>query len=109
VIEAAAIDGASFWTAVLDHRLPAPVADHLLPAGGQRRLRLLRYLRRHPHHHLRAARSNRDDDPGLQGLSPTASSGRTYGSSAAQSVVLIALVTILTVVQFRFIERRVHY
>ena len=33
--------------ALLDHRLPAAVADHLLPAGGEHRLRLLRHLRRH--------------------------------------------------------------
>ena len=31
------------------------------------------------------------------------------GSSAAQSVVLMAIVIVLTVVQFRFIERRVNY
>ncbi|WP_412051468.1 sn-glycerol-3-phosphate ABC transporter permease UgpA [Hoeflea sp. Naph1] len=35
--------------------------------------------------------------------------GQDLGSSAAQSVVLLVLVTILTVIQFRFIERRVHY
>ena len=31
------------------------------------------------------------------------------GGSAAQSVVLMVIVIALTVVQFRFIERRVHY
>jgi sn-glycerol 3-phosphate transport system permease protein len=31
------------------------------------------------------------------------------GSSAAQSVVLMAIVVVLTVVQFRFVERKVHY
>lgn len=31
------------------------------------------------------------------------------GRSAAQSVILMALVVLLTVVQFRYIERRVHY
>jgi sn-glycerol 3-phosphate transport system permease protein len=31
------------------------------------------------------------------------------GGSAAQSVVLMAIVTLLTVLQFRFVERRVHY
>ncbi len=31
------------------------------------------------------------------------------GSSAAQSVVLLVVVSLLTVIQFRFIERRVHY
>jgi sn-glycerol 3-phosphate transport system permease protein len=35
--------------------------------------------------------------------------GQDLGSSAAQSVVLLFLVSILTVVQFKFIERRVHY
>jgi sn-glycerol 3-phosphate transport system permease protein len=35
--------------------------------------------------------------------------GHDYGSSAAQSVVLMAIVIALTAVQFRFIERRVHY
>lgn len=31
------------------------------------------------------------------------------GSSAAQSVILMAIVILLTAVQFRFVERRVHY
>ena len=35
--------------------------------------------------------------------------GQDLGSSAAQSVVLLVLVSILTVIQFRFIERKVHY
>jgi len=35
--------------------------------------------------------------------------GLNLGSSAAQSVVLMAVVVVLTIVQFRFIERRVEY
>lgn len=35
--------------------------------------------------------------------------GLNLGSSAAQSVILMAIVVALTVVQFRFVERRVHY
>ena len=35
--------------------------------------------------------------------------GQDQGSSAAQSVILLVLVGFLTVVQFRYIERRVHY
>lgn len=35
--------------------------------------------------------------------------GQDLGSSAAQSVVLLFIVGILTVIQFRYIERRVHY
>jgi sn-glycerol 3-phosphate transport system permease protein len=35
--------------------------------------------------------------------------GMNIGSSAAQSVILMAIVIALTVIQFRFIERRVNY
>ena len=35
--------------------------------------------------------------------------GLDLGSSAAQSVVLMAIVLVLTVIQFRYIERKVHY
>jgi len=35
--------------------------------------------------------------------------GQDLGGSSAQSVVLMLVVILLTVVQFRFIERRVHY
>ncbi len=31
------------------------------------------------------------------------------GSSAAQSVILLVIVSVLTIIQFRFVERRVHY
>lgn len=35
--------------------------------------------------------------------------GQDLGSSAAQSVILLVVVGILTIIQFKFIERRVHY
>ena len=35
--------------------------------------------------------------------------GQDLGSSAAQSVILLAIVSILTVIQFKYNERRVHY
>ncbi len=35
--------------------------------------------------------------------------GQDLGSSAAQSVILLVLVGALTIFQFKFIERRVHY
>jgi sn-glycerol 3-phosphate transport system permease protein len=107
VIEAAAIDGASFWRRFWTIVFPllSPTTFFLLVVN-------LVYaffdtFGDHPRHHPTAAQQ-RHHDPGLQGLSPTASSARITGSSAAQSVVLMVLV-ILTVVQFRFIERRVHY
>ena len=35
--------------------------------------------------------------------------GQDLGSSAAQSVILLLVVSVLTIIQFRYIERRVHY
>ncbi|WP_265517228.1 sn-glycerol-3-phosphate ABC transporter permease UgpA [Nitratireductor luteus] len=35
--------------------------------------------------------------------------GQDLGSSAAQSVILMLVVGVLTIIQFRYIERRVHY
>ncbi len=35
--------------------------------------------------------------------------GLDFGGSAAQSVILMAIVIALTIVQFRYIERKVHY
>jgi len=35
--------------------------------------------------------------------------GQDLGSSAAQSVILLIVVSVLTVIQFKYIERRVHY
>lgn len=35
--------------------------------------------------------------------------GQDYGGSAAQSVVLMAMVVLMTLIQFRFVERRVAY
>lgn len=35
--------------------------------------------------------------------------GLDYGSSAAQSVILMLIVTVLTIIQFKYIEKKVHY
>jgi sn-glycerol 3-phosphate transport system permease protein len=35
--------------------------------------------------------------------------GQDLGSSSAQSVILLLVVGLLTIVQFKFIEKRVHY
>ncbi|HKU98160.1 MAG TPA: sugar ABC transporter permease, partial [Vineibacter sp.] len=35
--------------------------------------------------------------------------GQDFGGSAAQSTILMIIVIAFTVIQFRFIERRVHY
>ena len=35
--------------------------------------------------------------------------GKDYSLAAAQSIVLMLLIVVLTFVQFRYVERRVHY
>jgi sn-glycerol 3-phosphate transport system permease protein len=47
VYEAAAHRWSAALSPVLDHHLPAAVADRVLPARGQRRLRVLRHFRHH--------------------------------------------------------------
>ena len=105
VIEAAAIDGAGpatrFWRIIF----PAAVADDLLPRRREPRLCLLRHLRDHPHGHPGGPAKATETlvykvfNDGFIGLD--------LGGSAAQSVILMAIVIGLTVVQFRYIERRV--
>ena len=94
--------------ALLDDRIPAAVADDVLPAGGQHRLRVLRHVRDR-------RRRRRSGGPvqattilvfkvyqdGMQALD--------LGGSAAQSVILMLIVIALTVIQFRYVERKVQY
>ena len=93
--------------ALLDDRLPAARADHLLPARHQHDLRLLRHLRHHPRRHRRRAGQG-DRDAGLQGLQRRRVN-LLLGDSAAQSVILMVIVIALTAVQFRYVEKKVHY
>jgi hypothetical protein len=84
--------------------LPLISPHPVLPAGGERGLRVLRHLRRDPRR-----------DRGRPGQATTTlvykvfsdgSSAWTSGGSAAQSVVLMVIVVALTAVQFRYVERR---
>ncbi len=106
LIEAAAIDGAGPVRRFVSIVFP-DLADHLLPAGHQRRLCLLRHVRHHPCADPGRARRG-DRHPGVQGLCRRLPRAR-LGLSSAQSVILMILVIGLTAVQFRFLERRVKY
>ena len=108
LIEAAAIDGAGPGQALLDDRVPAAVADDVLPARRQHRLRVLR--------HVRASSTRRPSGgPGqateilVYKVYADGFKGLDLGGSAAQSVVLMVIVIALTVVQFRYVERKVQY
>ena len=107
VIEAAAIDGASFWKRFRTIVLPllSPISFfllvvnivyaffetfgviHTITSGGpQQATKILVY---------------KVFDDGFV--------GQDLGSSAAQSVILLALVGLLTIVQFKYVEKKVHY
>ena len=107
LVEAAEIDGAEPHEPLLGHRVPPAFAHHLLPGGHERRVRLFRDLPDHPPGHPGRTGPGHEH-PGLQGLQDGFINLDLSGS-AAQSVVLMVIVVVLTVVQFRFVERRVTY
>ena len=107
LIEAAAIDGAGpgrrFWTIILPLLSPTDV----LPAGREHRLRLLRHVRHHPRGD--AGRPGQGTNMLVFKVYQDGFRGLDLGSSAAQSVILMAFVIGLTIIQFRYIERKMHY
>ena len=93
--------------ALSHHRLPAVDADDVLPARRQHALRL--------HRHFGIIHATTGGGPG-QATSTLVFrvyrdgfEGLDLGISAAQSVVLLIVIGTLTVLQFRYIERRVEY
>jgi len=107
VIEAAAIDGASFakrfWTIVFP--LLSPTTFFLLVVN----VVYAFFETFAVIHTITGGGPQQDTNILVYKVFKDGFVGQDLGSSAAQSVVLLFLVGILTVVQFKFIERRVHY
>jgi sn-glycerol 3-phosphate transport system permease protein len=107
MIEAAAIDGASpfrrFWTIVFP--LLSPTTFFLLVVN-------LVYAFFDTFAIIHATTNGGPADATsilVYRVYSTGFVGQDYGSSAAQSVILMGLVIVMTVVQFRFVERKVNY
>ncbi len=107
VIEAAAIDGAGFWRRFWTIVFPllSPTTFFLLVVNV-----VYAFFDTFGVIHTITAGGPRQDTMILvYKVFADGFVGQDLGSSAAQSVILLFVVGILTVVQFKYIERRVHY
>ena len=107
VLEAAAIDGARptrrFWTVVFP--LLAPTGFFLLVVN----LVYAFFDTFGIIHALTGGGPGKSTETLIYKVYVDGVQNLNFGSSAAQSVILMAIVIALTVVQFRFVERKVHY
>ena len=107
IIEAAAIDGASFWKRFGSIVIPllSPITFFLLVVN-------IVYAFFDTFGVIHTITSGGPEQSTIILVYKVFSDGfvsQDLGSSAAQSVILLVLVGILTVIQFRYIERKVHY
>jgi sn-glycerol 3-phosphate transport system permease protein len=107
VIEAAAIDGARFWTRFRTIVLPllSPTTFFLMVVN-----LIYAFFETFGVIHTITGGGPRQDTTIL--VYKVFSDGfvsQDLGSSAAQSVILLVVVGVLTIVQFKYIERKVHY
>ncbi|MFN3936980.1 MAG: sn-glycerol-3-phosphate ABC transporter permease UgpA [Gemmobacter sp.] len=107
LIEAAAIDGARFWTRFRTIVLPllSPTTFFLLVVN----VIYAFFDTFGVIHTITAGGPQRSTTTLVYKVYSDGFVGQDLGSSAAQSVILLILVGILTVFQFKYIERRVHY
>lgn len=107
VIEAAAIDGARFWTRfrTIVWPLLSPVTFFLLVVN----IVYAFFETFGVIHTITSGGPQQATTILVYKVFSDGFVGQDLGSSAAQSVVLLVIVGVLTVIQFKFIERRVHY
>ncbi len=107
VIEAAAIDGARFWTRLRTIVLPllSPITFFLLVVN----IIYAFFETFGVIHTITAGGPQQSTTILVYKVYADGFVGQDLGSSAAQSVVLLVLVGLLTVIQFKVVERRVHY
>jgi len=107
IIEAAALDGASFWKRFWTIVFPllSPTTFFLLVVN----LVYAFFETFGVIHTITAGGPQQSTTILVYKVFADGFIGQDLGSSAAQSVILLLIVSALTVMQFRFIERRVHY
>jgi sn-glycerol 3-phosphate transport system permease protein len=107
VIEAAAIDGAHFWTRFRTIVFPllSPVTFFLLVVN----IVYAFFETFGVIHTITSGGPQQATTILVYKVYADGFVGQDLGSSAAQSVILLIVVSLLTIIQFKFVERRVHY
>lgn len=107
VIEAAAIDGAHFWTRFRTIVFPllSPVTFFLLVVN----IVYAFFETFGVIHTITSGGPQQATTILVYKVYADGFVGQDLGSSAAQSVILLVVVSLLTIIQFKFVERRVHY
>ena len=107
IIEAAAIDGASFWRRFLTIVIPllSPITFFLLVVN----IVYAFFDTFGVVHTITSGGPEQDTTILVYKVFSDGFVSQDLGSSAAQSVILLVLVGILTVIQFKYIEKKVHY
>ena len=107
IIEAAAIDGASFWRRFLTIVIPllSPITFFLLVVN----IVYAFFDTFGIVHTITSGGPEHDTNILVYKVFSDGFVSQDLGSSAAQSVILLVLVGVLTVVQFKYIEKKVHY
>jgi sn-glycerol 3-phosphate transport system permease protein len=107
VIEAAAIDGARFWKRFWTIVLPllSPIAFFLLVVN----IVYSFFETFGVIHTITSGGPQQSTTVLVYKVFSDGFVGQDLGSSAAQSVVLLVVVGLLTIIQFKYIEKRVHY
>ena len=107
IIEAAAIDGASFWRRFLTIVIPllSPITFFLLVVN----IVYAFFDTFGIVHTITSGGPEQDTNILVYKVFSDGVVSQDLGSSAAQSVILLVLVGILTIVQFKYIEKKVHY
>ena len=107
IIEAAAIDGASFWRIFLTIVIPllSPITFFLLVVN----IVYAFFDTFGIVHTITSGGPEQDTNILVYKVFSDGFVSQDLGSSAAQSVILLVLVGVLTVIQFKYIEKKVHY
>ena len=108
VLEAARMDGAGAWRSFWRVMVPLMSPDDLLRACHRHDPRAPE-LRRHRHHHRGTNTTFTHTNVLINYIYNLLNLYHDQGTAACVAIALFAITAVFTALQFRFLERRVHY